>query len=175
DYRVHYRLARAYSTAGRKQDADHEYSLYTKLLSQHKSTETQVRACTDALHTETLAAAHEVCQRMYDPNDPEKLTLLGQVYGEAGAFENALDPLRRAAQLDSKSYEAWHDLGLTLYRLKRYQDARVPLEKAVALRPDAYGSVVLLGSTLYVLGDDEAAIPVLEQALRLKPDDAQTA
>lgn len=175
DYRVHYRLARAYSTAGRKPDADREYSLYTKLLNEHKNTETEVRACTDALRTQTPAAAHEVCQRMYDPNDPEKLTLLGQVYGDTGDFKNALEPLTRAVQLDPKSYEAWHDLGLTYYRLKRYQDARAPLEKAVALRPDAYASVVLLGSTLYVLGDDDAAIPVLEQAVRMKPEDVQTA
>jgi Flp pilus assembly protein TadD len=175
DYRVHYRLARAYSTAGREQEAAREYSLYTKFLNEHKNTETEVRACTDALRTQTLTAAHEVCQRMFDPNDPERLTLLGQVYGDAGAFDYALAPLERATQLDPNSYEAWHDLGLTYYRLKRYKEAREPLEKAVQLRPEAYGSVLLLGSTLYVLGDDEAAIPVLEHALRLKPDDAQTA
>lgn len=175
DYRVHYRLARAYSTVGRPQDASREYSLYTKLLSEHKSTETEVRACTDALRNDSPMAAHATCQHMYDPNDPEKLTLLGQIYGEAGSFQYALEPLTRAVQLDPNSYEAWHDLGLTYYRLKRYQDARGPLEKAVTLRPEAYGSVVLLGSTLYMLGDDSAAIPVLEQALRMKPGDAQTA
>ena len=175
DYRVHYRLARAYSTAGREQEATREYALYTKFLNEHKNTETEVRACTDALRTQAPSAAHEVCQRIYDPNDPEKLTLLGQVYGDAGAFEYALTPLERAAQLDPKSYEIWHDLGLTYYRLKRYKEARGPLQKAVTLRPEAYGSVLLLGSTLYLLGDDEAAIPVLEHAVRLKPDDAQTA
>ncbi len=86
DYRVHYRLARAYSTAGRQQDAEHEYALYNQYLNDHKSTETAVRACSEALRTQTADAAHDVCQHMYDPNDPEKLTLLGQLYGEAGAF-----------------------------------------------------------------------------------------
>ena len=173
DYRVHYRLARAYSSAGRQQDASREYELYTKLLGEHKSTETQVRACTDALRNQP-ATAHEACQRVADPNEPEKLTLLGQLYGDAGAFEQALEPLTRATQLDPNSYEAWHDLGLTYFRLQRYKEARGPLEKAVALRPDAYGSVVTLGATLYMLGQDNAALPVLEHAHQLNPADAQT-
>lgn len=175
DYRVHYRLARAYSTAGRQQDASREYSLYNKFLEEHKSTEADVRACADALRTQSQAAAHDVCQRMFDPNDAEKLTLLGQVYGDANAYEQALDPLTRAVQLDPNSYEAWHNLGLSYFRLQRYKEARAPLEKAVALHPDAYGSVVTLGGTLYMLGDDAAALPVLEHAHQLNPADAQTA
>jgi Flp pilus assembly protein TadD len=174
DYRVHYRLARAYSTAGRQPDAGREYGIYTRLLREHKGTETQVRDCSDALRARPLADAQVVCHRMFDPNDPEKLTLLGQLYGDGGAFEQALDPLQRAAQLDPNSYEAWHNLGLTYFRLQRYKDARVPLEKAVALHPETYDSVVMLGATLYMLGDDAAALPVLEHAHRLNPGDAQT-
>ena len=174
DYRVHYRLARAFSTSGRMEDATREYSLYNRFLNEHKNTETEARACTEALRTQPANADQDVCQRMFDPNDPEKLTLLGQLYGDAGAFQQALDPLKRAVELDAGSYEAWHNLGLTYFRLNRYKDARTPLEKAVALRPEAYGSVVMLGAALYMLGDDNAALPVLEHALRLKPEDAQT-
>lgn len=174
DYRVHYRLARAYSTAGLRQQAAREYKLYSEYLNEHKNTETEVRACSEALRTKPLTTAHTLCQRMYDPNDPEKLTLLGQLYGDAGAFDYALDPLKRAVQLDPGSYEAWHNLGLTYFRLKQYQDARAPLEKAAQLRPESYGSVVLLGATLYMLGEDAAALPVLEHAHRLNPSDTQT-
>jgi len=174
DYRVHYRLARAYSSAGREQDADREYALYTRFQNEHKGTEKQARDCTEALRAQA-AAAREVCYGMFDPNDPEKLTLLGQLLGEGGAFDLAIDPLQRAVSLDPNSFEAWHDLGLTYFRLHKYAEARGPLEKAVALRPNFYGSVVLLGGTLYMLGDDAAALPVLERALRLKPSDAETA
>jgi Flp pilus assembly protein TadD len=174
DYRVHYRLARAYSTAGREQDAAHEYALYNQYLGQHKSTETDARACSEALRTQSVDAAQPVCQHMYDPNDPEKLTLLGQLYGEAGAFQQALDPLNQAVKLDPDSYEAWHDLGLTYFRLERYADARGPLVKAAGMRPQAYGTVVMLGATLYMLGDDAAALPVLEHAHQLNPSDEQT-
>lgn len=175
DYRVHYRLGRAYSSAGRDREADKELQLYTQLRDEHKSKEKDVRDCAGALQTQTLPAAREVCRRMFDPNDPEKLTLLGQLYGDAGAFEEALDPLSRAVQLDPKSFDAWHNLGVTYFRLQRYAEARAPLEKAVALRPEFYGSVVLLGATLYMLGEDNAALPVLEEAQRLNPADTQTA
>jgi Flp pilus assembly protein TadD len=173
DYRVHYRLARAYSSARREGDAAKEYELYRKFLNEHKSTETDVRACSDALNSHS-ASAHDSCQRLFDPNDPEKLTLLGELYGDAGAFDQALDPLTRAAQLDANSYEAWHDLGLTYFRMQRYKEARSPLQSAIKLQPDAYGSVVTLGATLYMLGDDEAALPILEHAHELNPADAQT-
>jgi Flp pilus assembly protein TadD len=175
DYRVHYRLARAYSTAGREQDAAHEYALYNQYMSQHKSTEADARACSEALRTQSADAAQVACHHMFDPNDPEKLTLLGQLYGEAGAFQQALDPLKRAVQLDPGSYEAWHDLGLTYFRMQRYADARGPLLRAAALRPEAYGTVVMLGATLYMLGDDQAALPVLQHAHQLNPADEQTA
>jgi Flp pilus assembly protein TadD len=174
DYRAHYRLGRAYSSAGREQDAARELDLYTRLRDEHKNNEKDVRDCAGALQTQPLPAAREVCHRMFDPNDPEKLTLLAQLYGDAGAFDDALDPLKRAVQLDPKSFDAWHNLGVTYFRLQRYAEARAPIEKAVALRPEFYGSVVLLGATLYMLGEDDAALPVLEQAHRLNPSDAQT-
>ena len=175
DYRVHYRLARAYSSGGHEKEAAREYELYSQLRDEHKNTEKDVRDCSSALRAEPLADAREVCRRIYDPNDSDKLTLLGQLFGDAGAFAEALEPLNRAVQLDPNSFEAWHNLGVTYFRLNRYKEARAPLEKAVALRPEFYGSVVLLGATLYMLGDDAAALPVLEHAHRLNPADAQTA
>lgn len=174
DYRVHYRLARAYSSSGHEQEANREYGLYTQLRDEHKNTEKDVRDCSSALRTEPVSDAREVCRRIYDPNDPDKLTLLGQLFGDAGAFAEALEPLNRAVQLDPNSFEAWHNLGVTYFRLNQYKEARAPLEKAVALRPEFYGSVVLLGATLYMLGDDAAALPVLERAHRLNPADTQT-
>jgi len=175
DYRIHYRLGRAYSSAGRDQEAARELDLYTRLRDEHKNNEKDVRDCAGALQNQPLPAAREVCHRMFDPNDPEKLTLLAQLYGDSGAFDDALDPLKRAVQLDPKSFDAWHNLGVTYFRLQQYAKAREPLERAVALRPEFYGSVVLLGATLYMLGDDDAALPVLEKAHRLNPSDAQTA
>jgi Flp pilus assembly protein TadD len=171
DYHVHFRLARLYAGVGRKADADREYALYNKYRDSERHTEERMRACSAAL--DAHPAAPEACAHLADQNDPEKLVLLGQIFGEHGNFADAVQPLLRATQLDPGSYDAWHNLGLSYFRLKRHQEARQPLEKAVALRPDLFDTLNLLGATLYLLGDDKAALPVLERAHQLRPDDAQ--
>lgn len=175
DFRVHYRLARAYALAGRSDAAEREFKLYTEFTGDQKSTEKLARECNTALVSEPIEQAREVCQRMLDPNDPDKLILLGQLFGSAGKFSDAIAPLQHAAQLDPASFEAWHNLGLTYFRLERYQQARVPLERAAALNPDSFGTLNVLGATLYMLGDDADALPVLERANRLNPNDVQVA
>ncbi len=172
DYHVHYRLARVYAGAGRKAEADREYGLYNKFRDAARTTEDKMRACSAALDSKA-DKVQESCAHLVDQNDPEKLELLGEIYGAHAHFADAVEPLTRAVRLDPGSYDAWHNLGLSYFRLKRYQEARQPLEKAAALRPDIFDTLNLLGATLYVLGDDRAALPVLERAHQLRPDDAQ--
>jgi len=173
DYHVHYRLARLYSALGRKADADREYKLYQDSRDAQKDTETHARACNQALDAQHPSGATEACRPLFDPNDPEKLVLLGQLYGRHGAFTAAIEPLRKATQVDPNSFDAWHNLGLSYFRLKQYKEAREPLAKAAALRPDFFDTLNVLGATLYMLGDDNAALPVLERAHKLRPGDAQ--
>jgi tetratricopeptide (TPR) repeat protein len=173
DYHVHFRLARLYAGAGRNADAEREYALYNESRDSERHTEERMRACSAALDAHTTDQAPEACAHLAGQNDPEKLVLLGQIYGDHGNFADAVQPLLRATELDPGSYDAWHNLGLSYFRLKRYHEARQPLEKAVALRPDLFDTLNLLGATLYVLGDDKAALPVLEKAHQLRPDDAQ--
>lgn len=175
DPQVHYRLARAYSQSGRDAEAENQYEAYRKARAEARTTEKDVRACSDALHSRPIAEARPICGRVADPNDSERLVVLGQLYGETGAFADAVEPLRSAAKLDPNSFEAWHNLGLSLFRLERYKDARAPLEKAAALNPNYFDTLNLLAAALYMLGDDAAALPVLERAHVLKPEDAQIA
>lgn len=175
DPQIHYRLARVYSEAGRDADAEKQYGLYRQSRAGLRETERDVRECNDALRRRPIAEARPICQRVGDPNDPGRLVLLGQLYGDNGAYAEAVEPLRRAAKLDEGSFEAWHNLGLTLFRLKRYQEARAPLERATALNPSFFDTWNLLAAALYMLGDDRAALPALERAHALHPGDAEIA
>lgn len=76
--------------------------------------------------------------------------------------------------MDSDSFEVYHNLGMTYFRLKRFAEARTPLGRAVSLRPDFFGSNALLGATLYSLKEDQAAYRIIDFAHQLKPDDADT-
>jgi Tfp pilus assembly protein PilF len=175
DFRSHYRLARALQQQGLHTEAEREYALSTEMREHYNETARQSIACVQAMRAESGSGAHDICNRLFDPNDPDKLTTLGMLYGENGKFQEAIEPLARAAQLDPESFEVYHNLGLTYFRLKRFAEARGPLERAVSLRPDFFGSNALLGATLYSLKDDPSAYRVLGLAHQLKPDDADTA
>jgi tetratricopeptide (TPR) repeat protein len=173
DPEAHYRLARVYSMAGRAQEADREYNLYRDWRESQRLAEEYGRECMNALSAQPIAQARTVCQRIADPSDARRLILLGQLYSEHGAFSDAIEPLQQAVKLDPESFEAWEALGLSLFRLNRYQEALPPLRKAASLNPRYFNALTLLASTLHALGDDAAALPVLEQAHSLNPDDAQ--
>jgi Flp pilus assembly protein TadD len=175
DFRSHYRLARALQQKGLHAEAEQEYALSTQMREHYNETARQSTACVQAMRASSGTGTRDICNRLFDPNDPDKLTTLGILYGENGKYQEAIEPLARAAQLDPESFEVYHNLGLTYFRLKRFAEARQPLEKAVSLRPDFFGSNALLGATLYSLKDDPSAYRVLDFAHQLKPDDADTA
>lgn len=175
DFRVHYRLARALQQAGLHKESEEEYTRSTELRENYNESARQSLACNQAIRAKPIEEARAVCNAMFDPNDPDRLTTLGMLYGENGKYIEAIEPLKRAAELDPDSFEVFHNLGLTYFRLKRFAEARAPLEKAVSLRPDFFGSNALLGATLYSLKDDQEAYRVLDFAHQLKPDDADTA
>jgi Flp pilus assembly protein TadD len=173
DPQVHYRLGRVYSMAGRADDADREYKLYRDWQESQRIAEQFGHECKDALRNQPIAQARIVCQRIADPNDSRRLILLGELYSGNGAFSDAIEPLGQAVKLDPESFDAWNSLGVSLFRLKRYQEALPPLRRAASLNPQFFSTLTLLASTLHALGDDAGALPVLERAHKLNPDDAQ--
>lgn len=175
DPEVHYRLARVYSMTGRTTGADREYKLYRDSRESQRLAEQEGRECIDALHAKPIAQARDVCQRLSDPKDARRLSFLGQLYSQNGAFADSIEPLRQAVALDPSLFDAWQTLGLSLYRLGRYREALPPLRKAVSLNPQYFDTLTVLASTLHALGDDAAALPVLEQAHNLNPGDTHWA
>jgi tetratricopeptide (TPR) repeat protein len=174
DFRVYDHLARVYQKAGRRQEAEQEYARSSALREYYNEATRRAVDCGNELETQPVEKARLTCDKLFDPDDPDKLTTLGMLYGQHGEYGEALPPLERAAELDPESSEIQHNLGLTYFRLRRYAAARDHLEKAVALRPDFFGSNAVLGATFYALGDDEAAYRALDHAHQLNPQDQDT-
>lgn len=172
DFRVQERLGLLYSKTGRKEEAAKAFALSKKLRAQDASATGIALECEHALDTLPLQEAHRVCQKLFDPENTSKLVTLGMLYGHHKDYSDALQPFRRAAQLEPDSYEIQYNLGLTYFRLKRYAEARGPLEKAVALRPDMFETTAPLGAVEYALGDDSAAYKTLGRAHELRPENA---
>ncbi|HXJ92523.1 MAG TPA: tetratricopeptide repeat protein [Terriglobia bacterium] len=174
DFRIPDHLARVHQREGRAAEAEKEYALSAQLRLNYNQAAAEAIECSQALEKDESDGASDPCAKLFRPDDPDRLTLLGMTYGQHGRYDKAVQPLERAAALDPDSYEIEHNLGLTYFRLQRYSDARAPLERAVALRPDFFESNALLGATLFMMRQDSEAYRVLQHAHRLNPADADT-
>jgi Flp pilus assembly protein TadD len=176
DFRIPDHLGRVYQREGRARDATQAYTRAAGLRQQYNQAAADGMACSRDLESESARGeTTEACDKLFQPNDPDRLSFLGMIYGRHGRYAEAASPLERAAELDPDSYEIDHNLGLTYFRLERYREALAPLERAVTLRPDFFESNALLGATLFMLKQDPRAYEVLRHAHELNPDDSDTA
>jgi Flp pilus assembly protein TadD len=175
DFHVQERLAALYRQQGKTLEAE-EATTQAAVLRRRDADVSQKRiACAQALQGGSPGDAHAVCDQLYDPNDSDKLTMLGTLYGQHGDYEAALKPLRRAAELDPNSPQTQYNLALDCFRLKLYEEARAALTGAVKRWPDLPQLSALLGVVLYRLGDDPGAYQALRRAHDLRPQDAESA
>jgi Flp pilus assembly protein TadD len=175
DAAVQYRLGLLYSEAGRKEQAQRAYSISEQLRQRDAEVDRLRVDCKQRLNQGSLDDACQVCEQLFDPNDAEKLTMLGTIYGERGYYAEALKPLRRAAELSPGSPQMQYNLAFDYFQLNRYAEAREPLAKAVERWPDLFPLNALFGAVLYKLGEELPAYQALRHAHELSPQDPATA
>jgi tetratricopeptide (TPR) repeat protein len=175
DFHVQERLGALYRKEGKIGEAEKAIAQAEALRGRDAEVSTERLECAQALESGALAEAQAVCDRLYDPNDSDKLTMLGTLYGQRGDYEAALKPLRRAAELDPNSPQTQYNLALDCFRLQRYAEARDALAKVVKLWPDLAPLSALYGGVLLRLGEKAAAYEALRRAYRLDPQDSNAA
>ena len=169
-----YQLALVYRKQGREDEARKAFARSAELR-RRETDDSELRTeCAQKLDKGTRDEARAVCQRLYDPDNAEKLTALGTIYGQHGDLEDALEPLRRAAQLAPHSPQMQYNLAFTYYRMGRFEEARGPIAKAVERWPDVFQLNSLYGAVLAKLGDEPAAYQALSRAHQLNKEDAAT-
>jgi Tfp pilus assembly protein PilF len=174
DSRAEYQLASLYRKEGRQAEAEQAFGRSkTKKAGSDKQSQLKFE-CGKELDRGLSEKATQICDQLYDPNDAEKLTALGVLYGQHGHLEMALKPLQRAAELAPQSPQMQYNLAFTYFQLKRFQEARGPLEGAVDRWPDLFPLNSLYGAVLWNLGDVPAAYQALHHAHQLNPDDGNT-
>jgi len=174
DPAVQYQLGLLYSKTGRKEEAQEAYSKSEQLRQRDTEVDKLRLDCKQKLDQGPLEAARPICDQLFDPDDAEKLTMLGTTYGQHGLYAEALRPLRRAAELSPGSPQMQYNLAFDYFQLKRYAEAREPLAKAVARWPDLYPLNALFGAVLYNLGEELPAYEALHRAYDLNPRDPAT-
>jgi tetratricopeptide (TPR) repeat protein len=175
DSRVPYQLGFVYRKQGHEDKAKQSMA-FAQELKQKEGEDSQIKAeCGTKLKQGPSEAARAICDRLYDPDNPEKLTSLGMLYGQHGDLEAALKPLRRAAELSPQAPQMQYNLALTYFQLNQFENARKPLEPAVKRWPDVFQLNALYGAVLMKLGDLQPAYEALRHARELNPEDQPTA
>ncbi len=174
DARVRYQLGLVYRKQGREAEAKEAIALSGQQR-QRDSSQSQLRIeCAQTLDRGPREEAHAVCELLYDPDDTDRLTELGTIYGQHGDVEAALKPLRRAAELAPQSPQMQYNLALAYFQLQQFEEARKPLSEAVTRWPDIFQISALYGAVLSKLGEDAAAHKALQHAHELNPRDPAT-
>jgi Flp pilus assembly protein TadD len=174
DARVQYQLGLVYRREGRDEEGKKAMDL-SEELRQHDSNDSKLRLeCVKKLDQGPREEAHAVCDQLYDPENAEKLTALGTMYGRHGDFEAALKPLRRAAELAPESPQMQYNLALTYYQANQFEQAREPLARSIKRWPDLFQLNALYGAVLLKLGEDLPAYDALHHAHQLNPQDSGT-
>jgi tetratricopeptide (TPR) repeat protein len=170
DSRAEYQLANLYRKEGRQEEANQAFQRSKEKRAQSDKRSQLTWQCAQELDSGPSTQAPS-CDQLYDPNDAEKLTTLGILYGQHGELEKALKPLQRAAELAPHSPQMQYNLAFTYFQLKRFEDARGPLESAVGRWPDLFPLNALYGAVLWNLGEVLPAYQALEHAHRLNSQD----
>jgi len=174
DSRVPYQLGFVYRRQGREQDAKKALAS-SKALRQRDDNESQLRReCAEKLEKGPREEAQALCEQLYDPDNPEKLTALGTIYGQHGDLEAALKPFRRAAEIAPQSPQMQYNVALVYYQLNRFGEARAPLAGALQRWPDLFQLKSLYGAVLLKLGEDRQGYEALRDAHQLNPQDSGT-
>jgi len=175
DERVLYQLGLVYRKEGHEEEARKNLAT-SEELRRRDDRESQLRTeCGTKLDQRSTEAARRFCPQLYVPDNAEKLTALGTLYGQHGDLKAALKPFQRAAELAPKSPQMQYNLALTYYQLNQFEEARAPLAKIIEQWPDLFQLSALYGAVLVKLGEDVQAYQTLHHAQQLNPQDAGTA
>jgi eukaryotic-like serine/threonine-protein kinase len=103
------------------------------------------------------------------PREPFAFNSLGAAFNAFGQYEQAIEPLQTAAQLDPSFVASIESLGSTLMALNRYDDVKQVIRRLRALRPDLV-SLHRFAFLVALVGGDSAALTRELDAARRLPD-----
>jgi len=93
------------------------------------------------------------------PNDAAYWSSFGSALIEAARYDEAIDALRHACELDSTYTTAWYNLGLAYIRCMRVDEASAALRRAVSQAPELeVNARVILGNMFRAEGRNDEAI-----------------
>jgi Tfp pilus assembly protein PilF/mono/diheme cytochrome c family protein len=107
------------------------------------------------------------------PQEPSGYADLGAALRAMGKNQEAIGPLREAAQLNPANVQVQNNLGAVLGSLGNFDEAISHFREALSLRPDYFMACFNLANALRLHGDLPESTRYLQQAVDLKPDSVE--
>jgi S1-C subfamily serine protease/cytochrome c-type biogenesis protein CcmH/NrfG len=103
---------------------------------------------------------------------PKYWFAFGFVQGWLGNHQLAVDAWQTAIRLGGSDATVFYNLGISWFRLRRWQEAAGAFRSAVARKPDFANAYLYLGNTFGYLGEYSSAISSFRSVITLQPDRA---
>ena len=171
DSRVEFQLAKVYREQGREEEAKQALAHSEQLRKRDENDVRLKQECSQKLDQGLKEEARASCGQLYDPDNAERLTSLGTIYGQHGDLDDALRCFQRAAELAPQSPQMQYNLAYAYYQRNEFEKARAPLEQALQRWPDLFQLNAVYGAVLAKLGEDAKAYQALHRAHELNPQD----
>ena len=123
----------------------------------------------------SLQIAYDTVQKVLsiNPDDPDALTLLGNIYMAKGDIAQSIDTCERAVELAPSNSLSVSLLGNVLLDAGRVTEGIQKMKRAIRLCPfPPLWFFALLGIGYHLNGDNKAAIFALELAIEHEPDNS---
>jgi len=101
------------------------------------------------------------------PNDPLIFTSVGLVLRRQGRWQESIDALQRAIEMEPENHDTILDLASTLSRVRRYAEAAESCRRAIGLVPDDIYPYIFLARTLML---QDGAIEGAREILNSMPE-----
>jgi eukaryotic-like serine/threonine-protein kinase len=163
---VYVGLARTYEHLGDDVRAEATYHRAVALRPQYWATRDRLGTFYRERSRYAEAAEQFRIEVELTPDNPQTYLSLGTQYGMLGQYQESLAAFEHSAQLQP-SFAAYANLGMTLFRLRRFDDAAESLKRAQSLRADEYAVVSNLARIYYWTGRRAEAQPLYEKAISL--------
>jgi tetratricopeptide (TPR) repeat protein len=147
DGSLYYRLGQLYQKTGEEELARNAFETSARLKSASAEDVEIILRTSQLLASGKAAEAIELGGRILQRTDvePDSLVALGVTLGNANLPSEALRAFRRAAELDSRLFQAQFNYGLVLLKLNRSAEALSPLRRAFELLPQSREAAMTLG------------------------------
>lgn len=174
DPRVHYWLARVSDALGKRKDAE---AFYRAAIEKSKTSETAVPSyvalasllAATGRPDDAAATLSDASKRFPDSADLARAR--GDVALQSGNFVEAMSQYEAALKKTPKDLPTLFSLGVTLRRMRRFDEANAVFDKIAAEDPDYPGLTLERGLYFEETGKPDEALKMYDAALQKAPTD----